>query len=76
MDEEKGSCRKGLQPGMIVMDEAGLFKQVTRIADDKVYGHYTEKMLDTSPQEMVTDYEQFADTHYIVPRRGNQKRTA
>ena len=77
MDEDKqNSCRKGLQPGMIVKDEAGLLKQVTRIEGDKVYWHYTEKKGDSSPEEMVTDYEEFADTHYITPRRGDKKKTA
>jgi len=77
MDEEhEKTCRKGLQPGMIVKDEAGLLKQVTRIEGDTVYWHYTEKLLDTSPQEMATEYEEFADTHYIRPLRGDQRESA
>jgi len=75
-EEKKNTCRKGLQPGMIVKDEAGLFKEVTRIEGDKVYWRYTERLLDTSPQEMVTDYEEFADTHYITPLRGDQRKSA
>ncbi len=69
MAEEQG-CRKGLQPGMIVKDRAGLFKEVTRIEGDKVYWHFTEKLLDTSPQEMVSEYEDFADNNFITPLRG------
>jgi hypothetical protein len=64
-----GDERKGLQPGMIVKDAAGLFKEVTRIEGDKVYWHFTETLLDTSPREMVSDYEEFADHHYITPRK-------
>ena len=70
-------CRTGLQPGMIVKDKAGLLKQVTRIDGDKVYWRFTNKPSDASPEEMVTDYEEFADTHYITPPRGgDQKKTA
>jgi len=76
-DDNQGPCRGGLQPGMIVKDKAGLFKQVTRIDDDKVYWHFTDKLLNTSPEEMATDYDEFADTHYITPLRGGgQKKTA
>jgi len=75
-DEKENTCRKGLQPGMIVKDKAGLFKQVTRIEDDKVYWRYTEKLLDTSPQEMVTDYEEFSDTHFTTAMRGDQRKSA
>ncbi|HZU43160.1 MAG TPA: hypothetical protein VE994_10840 [Terriglobales bacterium] len=75
-DEKQNTCRKGLQPGMIVKDKAGLLKQVTRIENDKVYWRYTEKLLDTSPQDMVTDYEEFSDTHYITPMRGDQRKSA
>ncbi len=77
MEEEKqSSCRTGLQPGMIVKDRAGRLKQVTRIEGDKIYWHYTDKASDPSPQEMVTDYEEFADTHYVTPMRNDQRRRA
>jgi hypothetical protein len=77
MDEEQEkTCRKGLQPGMIVKDEAGLLKQVTRIEGDTVYWHYTEKLLETSSQEVATEYEEFADTHYITQLRGDQRKSA
>lgn len=61
---------------MIVKDRAGRLKQVTRIEGDKIYWQYTDKVSDASPQEMVTDYEEFADTHYVTPMRGDQRRTA
>jgi hypothetical protein len=77
MDQDnQDDCRTGLRPGMIVKDKAGLFKQVTRIENNKVYWHFTEELLDTSPEEMATDYDEFADTHYITPPRGGQKKTA
>ena len=75
-DEKQNTCRKGLQPGMIVKDKAGLLKQVTRIEGDKVYWRYTEKLLDASPQEMVTDYEEFSDTHYITAMREDPRKSA
>ena len=76
-NDNQEPCRAGLRPGMIVKDKAGRLKEVTRIEDDKVYWRFTDKSLDTSPEEMSTDYDEFADTHYITPLRGgDQKKTA
>ena len=60
-------CRTGLEPGMVVKDEEGKLKLVTRVSDDRVYWRWE----DSGPQgpEMATDYEQFVDHHFVTPRR-------
>jgi len=57
----------GLGPGMMVKDQGGRLKLVTRIGDDKVYWRYQ----DGGPQglEAATDYSEFADTHFVTPMR-------
>lgn len=60
-------CRAGLQPGMVVKDIGGVMKQVTRIEGDNVYWRYLQEDLNPAG-EMVSDYTQFADSHFLVPR--------
>jgi hypothetical protein len=72
-NDDQEPYRAGLQPGMIVKNRAGLLKEVTRIEGDKVYWHFVDKLSDTVPEEMVTDYEEFADTHYVTPLRGGDQ---
>ena len=52
---------------MMVKDQGGRLKLVTRIGDDKVYWRYQ----DGGPQglEAATDYSEFADTHFVTPMR-------
>ena len=59
---------------MIVKDEAGRLKEVTRIEGDEVYWRYTEG--ESPAQEMATDYEEFIDHHFIVPQTGTPRKSA
>lgn len=75
MENRKGpGCRSGLQPGMIVQDVFKTLKQVTRIEGDNVYWRWLEGGADRTSPEMVSDYAEFADRHFLV--RKSKRREA
>ena len=63
---EESDCRGALQPGLLVKDRSGVRKRITHVAGDIVYWEYV-----TAPegetQEHSTPYEEFADSHFVLP---------
>jgi hypothetical protein len=58
----------GLKPGMVVKDEAGVLKVVTRIGANTVSWRYLDESIEPEEREHSSQYAKFADTHYITPR--------
>jgi len=77
MENRKGpGCRSGLQPGMIVQDVFKTLKEVTRIEGDHVYWRWLEAGGDRSSPEMVSDYAEFADRHFLAPKAKRRREAA
>ena len=64
---DESHCRGGLKPGLLVKDRLGARKRITRVQDDIVYWEYLNKPFGTS-QENSTPYEDFADSHFVLPQ--------
>lgn len=64
---DKSQCRGALQPGLLVKDRLGARKRITRVQDDTVYWEYVNQPAG-APQENSTPYEDFADSHFVLPQ--------
>jgi hypothetical protein len=66
---EGSNCRGALRPGLLVKDRSGVRKRLTRVEDDTVYWEYVSSPSGDS-QEHSTPYEDFADSHFVLPQLG------
>lgn len=64
---EEPDCRGALQPGLLVKDRLGVRKRITRVQDDMVYWEYVDEPVGAS-QDNSTPYEDFADSHFVLPQ--------
>jgi len=65
---DESNCRGALQPGLLVKDRMGVRKRITRVRDDVVYWEYVNQLPEGGPRENATPYEDFADTHFVLPQ--------
>ena len=65
-------CRGALQPGLLVKDRMGVRKRITRVEHDVVYWEYVKQPPTGAPRENSTPYEEFVDSHFVLPQPGAQ----
>jgi hypothetical protein len=65
---DQSQCRGALQPGLLVKDRQGRRKRITRVQDDMVYWEYVGQLPEEEPREGATTYEDFADSHFVLPQ--------
>jgi hypothetical protein len=66
MSDDEELCPDGLKPGMVVKDEAGARKVVTRISGDMVFWRYLAPASEPELREHSTRYAEFEDTHFVT----------
>lgn len=69
-------CRGALQPGFLVKDRGGARKRITRVEDDTVYWEYVNQPPTGAPRENSTPYEEFVDSHFVLPQPGSPRGAA
>ena len=65
----ESDCRGALQPGLLVRDRAGRRKRITRVEGDLVFWNYVEPTSDSGEPEHSMPYEEFADSHFVLPQQ-------
>ena len=70
------SCHGALQPGLLVKDRLGVRKRITRVQDNVVFWEYVNPAHEGQPQENSTPYEDFADSHFVLPQPGSTRGAA
>lgn len=66
----ESECRGALQPGLLVKDRQGTRKRITGVQDDTVYWEYVNQPPAGAPAQNSTPYEDFADSHFVLPQSG------
>lgn len=61
-------CHGALLPGLLVKDRLGVRKRITRVQDDVVFWEYVNQAPGDQLQENSTAYEDFADSHFVLPQ--------
>jgi hypothetical protein len=61
-------CRGALQPGLLVKDRLGARKRITRVENDLIYWEYVGQPPAGEPGQSSTTYEEFADSHFVLPQ--------
>ncbi len=69
-------CHGALLPGLLVKDRLGVRKRITRVQDDVVFWEYVNQAPGDQPQENSTAYEDFADSHFVLPQPGSTRGAA
>ena len=69
-------CRGALQPGLLVKDRLGTRKRITRVEDDRVYWEYVNQPPAGAPRENSTPYDDFIDSHFVLPQPGGARGAA
>jgi hypothetical protein len=73
---DESRCRGALQPGLLVKDRLGARKRITRVQDETVYWEYVNLPSPGAPRENSTSYEDFADSHFVLPQQPGSPRGA
>ncbi|HKU23494.1 MAG TPA: hypothetical protein VJQ50_20955 [Terriglobales bacterium] len=73
---DESNCRGALQAGLLVKDRMGVRKRITRVQDDVVYWEYANQLPEGGPRENATPYEDFADTHFVLPQPSSSRGAA
>ena len=68
MSSDESGCRGALQPGLLVKDRQGNRKRITRVEGDIIYWEYVNQPPPGAPRENSTHYEDFADSHFVLPQ--------
>ena len=66
-------CHGALQPGLLVKDRLGVRKRITRVEGDVVYWEYVNPAREGKPAENSTAYEEFADSHFVLPQPSSSR---
>jgi len=74
--DDESECRGALQSGLLVKDRMGVRKRITRVEDDTVYWEYVNQPPQGEPREKATAYEDFADTHFVLPQPSSSRGAA
>lgn len=61
------ACHGALQSGLLVKDRLGVRKRVIRVEDEVVYREYVNPPADARPGEHSTSYDDFVDSHFVLP---------
>lgn len=73
---DESECRGALQSGLLVKDRMGVRKRITRVEDDTVYWEYVNQPPQGEPREKATAYEDFTDTHFVLPQPSSSRGAA
>lgn len=73
---DDSGCRGALQPGLLVKDRLGARKRITRVEDDTVYWEYISQPPPGAPRESSTSYDDFVDSHFVLPQPGSSRGAA
>lgn len=73
---EQTKCHGALQPGLLVKDRLGVHKRITRVQDDTIYWEYVGETPEGKPRENCTTYEEFADSHFVLPQPSSSRGAA
>lgn len=73
---DDSGCRGALQPGLLVKDRLGARKRITRVEDDTVYWEYISQPPPDAPRESSTSYDDFVDSHFVLPQPGSSRGAA
>ncbi|HLK33342.1 MAG TPA: hypothetical protein VKT29_09645 [Terriglobales bacterium] len=65
---DSSQCHGGMQPGLLVKDRLGNRKRIVRVQDDVVFWTYANSSPETDQTEHSTPYEEFADSHFVLPQ--------
>ena len=69
-------CHGALLPGLLVKDSLGVRKRIKRVQDDVIFWEYVNQAPEGQPQENSTAYEDFADSHFVLPQPGSTRGAA
>jgi hypothetical protein len=72
----ESGCRGALQPGLLVKDRLGTRKRITRVEGDNIFWEYVEQPPAGAERENSTPYEDFADSHFVLPQPGSSRGAA
>lgn len=67
---DESECRGALQPGLLVKDRLGTRKRITHVQDDIVHWEYVNQPPAGESAQNSTPYEDFADSHFVLPQPG------
>ena len=73
---DDSGCRGALQSGLLVKDRLGVRKRITRVQDDTVYWEYVGQPPAGAPREGSTSYDDFVDSHFVLPQPGSSRGAA
>jgi hypothetical protein len=69
-------CRGALQSGLLVKDRLGTRKRITRVEQDTVYWEYVGEPPPGGPNKYSTSYDDFVDSHFVLPQPGSSRGAA
>jgi hypothetical protein len=73
---DDSECRGALQPGLLVKDRLGVRKRITRVEQDTVYWEYVNQPTAGAPRGNSTSYDDFIDSHFVLPQPGSSRGAA
>lgn len=72
----ESGCRGALQPGLLVKDRLGTRKRITRVQGDIIYWEYVNQPPAGEARDNSTPYEDFADSHFVLPQPSSPRGAA
>jgi hypothetical protein len=73
---DDSGCRGALQSGLLVKDRLGTRKRITRVEDDTVYWEYVSEAPAGASRENSTSYDDFVDSHFVLPQPSSSRGAA